>query len=147
MKDILTDFVATLEINSEEQQSEFQKIAQINLLQIEVDTLDCIYKLQSALSINHFDYEMALQLLEKISKLEIHASMLMKHRVIYDTIKKVTLYVGNASEWKLNKQKAIEHAEKAAKIRYKAQILYHKFVLLFTNGNLEKFKEIYDKNL
>uniref|UniRef100_A0A2S2QJM3 Lens epithelium-derived growth factor integrase-binding domain-containing protein n=1 Tax=Sipha flava TaxID=143950 RepID=A0A2S2QJM3_9HEMI len=146
-KEILTDSLSSLETKFNEQELDAKKIAQMKLLQSEIDTLDYIHKLRSALSIKRFDYEMALQSLEQIRNLKINALMLIKHQIVVDTIIKVTKYVGNASEWRLSEQEAIRHSEQAAKVRYIAQTIYHKFVSLFTNGNIEQFKEIYDKRV
>lgn len=147
LKEILTDFLSSLETKFKEQELDAKKIAQMELLQVEVDTLDCIHKLRYALSIKHFNYEMALQSLEQIKKLKINALMLIKHQVIVDTIIKVTKYVGNASEWKLSEQEAVKHSEEAAKVRHMAQTIHHKFVSLFTKRNVKEFKTIYDKRV
>lgn len=122
------------------------KVDQINLLLTEVNLLDYVNKLCSALSINYskLNYEMALKSLEQISELQFNALMLKKHRCIVDKITKVTKYVGDVNNWCLNSQESIEHVSKAYQIRCKAQMVLNKCISLFTVLDGQTFQEVYN---
>jgi len=124
-----------------------KKISKIDLLHTEVDLLDYIHKLRMALRTDHADYEVALELLERIVELQINALMLKKHQEIVDTIKSVTRYTGNAKEWSLNEEETILHNEKSTLIRRKAEIILNKFISLFTVSDGQSFEEIYNKEV
>jgi len=128
---------------------ESNKADQINLLLTEVNLLDCVYKLSSALSINYkkLSYEIALKSLEQISELQFNALMLIKHRCIVDKITKVTKYVGDVNNWSLSNQETIEHFDKANQIRCKAQKVLHKCISLFTVLDGQTFQEVYDQEV
>jgi len=124
-----------------------KKITKIDLLHTEVDLLDYIHKLRLALRTDHADYERALELLEHIVELQINALMLKKHQEIVETIKYVTRYTGNAKEWNLSKEETILHNEKSTQIRRKAEIVFNKFVSLFTVSDGQSFDEIFNKEV
>ncbi|KAF0766086.1 PC4 and SFRS1-interacting protein-like [Aphis craccivora] len=122
------------------------KVDQINLLLTEVNLLDYVNKLCSALSINYskLNYEIALKSLEQISELQFNALMLKKHRCIIDKITKVTKYVGDVHNWSLSSQESIEHVNKAYQIRCKAQMVLNKCISLFTVLDGQTFQEVYN---
>ncbi|KAE9540740.1 hypothetical protein AGLY_003985 [Aphis glycines] len=124
-----------------------KKITKIDLLHTEVDLLDYIHKLRLALRTDHADCDGALELLEHIVELQINALMLKKHQEIVETIKHVTRYTGNAKEWNLSKEETIEHDEKSTLIRRKAEIVFNKFVSLFTVSDGQSFDEIFNKEV
>lgn len=119
------------------------KTSSVEILHTEVSLLDYIHKLRLALRTDHVDYDIALKVLEEMNNLQINALMLKKHQEIVETIKKVTKYVGNASEWNLKDEALIEHADKASQIRNKADIIYNKFVSLFIVPDGQTFQEIF----
>ncbi|XP_026822063.1 hepatoma-derived growth factor-related protein 2-like [Rhopalosiphum maidis] len=124
-----------------------KKITKIDLLHTEVDLLDYIHKLRIALRTDHADYEGALDLLEHIIELQINALMLKKHQEIVETIKQVTRYTGNAKEWNLNEEEIVLHEEKSTQIRRKAEIVFNKFISLFTVSDGQSFDEIFNKEV
>lgn len=128
---------------------ESSKADKVNLLLTEVNLLDYVNKLSSALSINYskLNYEMALQSLEQISELQFNALMLIKHRCIIDKITKVTKYVGDVNNWSLSNQEAVEHVDKAHQIRCKAQKVLNKCISLFTLIDGKTFQEIYNQEV
>ncbi|XP_016662007.1 uncharacterized protein LOC100574459 isoform X3 [Acyrthosiphon pisum] len=128
---------------------ESNKADKVNLLRTEVNLLDCVNKLSSALSINYskLSYEMALKSLEEISELQFNALMLKKHRCIIDKITKVTKYVGDVNNWSLSDQEAIEHMDKAHQIRCKARKVLNKCKSLFTLIDGKTFQEIYNQEV
>lgn len=130
-------------------QMESNKADKVNLLLTEVNLLDCVNKLSSALSINYskLSYEMALKSLKEISELQFNALMLIKHRCIIDKITKVTKYVGDVNNWSLSDQEAIEHVDKAHQIRCKARKVLNKCISLFTLTDGKTFQEIYNQEV
>lgn len=136
-------------IEVEWKKMESNKADQVNLLLTEVNLLDCVYKLSTALSINYskLNYEMALESLEQISELQFNALMLLKHKCIVDKITKVTKYVGDVNNWSLSNQEAIEHFDKANQIRCKAQKVLHKCISLFTVRDGQSFQEVYNQEV
>ncbi|XP_022166574.1 PC4 and SFRS1-interacting protein-like [Myzus persicae] len=124
-----------------------KKITKIDLLHTECDLLDYIYKLRMALRTDRVDYEVALELLEHIIELQFNALMLKKHQEIVDTIKQVTRYTGNAKEWNLNEEETILHNEKSTIIRRKAEIIFNKFISLFTVSDGQSFDDIFNKEV
>jgi len=128
---------------------ESNKADQVNLLLTEVNLLDCVNKLSSALSINYskLNYEMALNSLEQISELQFNALMLIKHRCIVDKITKVTKYIGDVNNWSLSNQEVIKHFDKANQIRCKAQKVLHKCISLFTVLDGQTFQEVYNQEV
>ncbi|XP_060874082.1 hepatoma-derived growth factor-related protein 2 [Metopolophium dirhodum] len=124
-----------------------KKITKIDILHTEVDLLDYIHKLRMALRTDHADYGVALELLEHIIELQVNALMLKKHQEIVDTIKALTRYTGNAKEWNLNEEETILHNEKSALIRRKAEIIFNKFISLFTVSDGQSFEEIFNKEV
>lgn len=145
LKDLMTDTIST--VKTEWKKTASNKITKVELLHTEVDLLDYIHKLRIALRTDHADYDKALQLLEQISELQLNALMLKKHEEVVDTIKKVTKYIGNLSEWGLNEQETIEHTEKATQIRRKAETVYNKFISLFTVLEGQTFQEVFQKEV
>lgn len=118
------------------------KTASAELLHTEITLLDYVYKLRSALRIDHADYQAALDVLEQMNQLQsVSALMLKKHKEVVDTIMKVTKYVGNPSTW--NPEDAEDHKEKATQIRNKADLLFGKFMQLFIIPKGVTFQEIY----
>lgn len=109
--------------------------------------MDNVHKLRLALRTDHANYQLALDILEQISELKIKPLMLKKHREIVDTIRKVTKYVGNPEEWKLNQQDTINHIEKATQIRRKADVVFNKFASLFTIPDGQIFEEFFIKEV
>ncbi|XP_060877779.1 hepatoma-derived growth factor-related protein 2 [Metopolophium dirhodum] len=136
-------------VEVEWKQMESNKAVKVNLLLTEVNLLDCVNKLSSALSINYrkLSYEMALKSLEEISELQFNALMLIKHRCIIDKITKVTKYVGDVNNWSLSDQEAIEHVDKAHQIRCKARKVLNKCISLFTLTDGKTFQEIYNQEV
>ncbi|XP_022166000.1 hepatoma-derived growth factor-related protein 2-like [Myzus persicae] len=128
---------------------ESNKADQVNLLLTEVNLLDYVNKLCSALSINYskLSYEMALKSLEQISELQFNALMLLKHRCVVDKITKVTKYVGDVNNWSLSNEEAVEHVNKASQIRCKAQKVLHKCISLFTVLDGQTFQEVYNQEV
>lgn len=124
-----------------------KKSINIELLSIEVNLLDYIHKLRLALRTDHANYQVALDVLEKLNDLQINALMLIKHKEIVDTIKKVTKYVGNLAAWSLSKQQTAEHIEKCTRIRNKAEIMFNKFKSLFTIPDGETFQDTYNREV
>jgi len=124
-----------------------KKITKIDLLHTEVDLLDYIHKLRIALRTDHADYEGALDILEHILELQINALMLKKHQEIVETIKQVTRYTGNAKEWNLNEEETVLHDEKSTQIRRKAEIVFNKFISLFTVSDGQSFDKIFNKEV
>jgi len=137
------------DVEVEWKKMESSKADQINLLLTEVNLLDCVNKLTSALSINYskLNYEMALKSLEQISELQLNALMLIKHRCVVDKITKVTKYVGDVNNWSLSNEEAIEHVDKASQIRCKARKVLSKCISLFTLIEGKTFQEIYDQEV
>lgn len=119
----------------------------IDSLQKEVDLLDHVHQLRSALRTTHANYEVALEILQKLYNLDIDAFMLIKNTDVIDTIVKVTKYIGNASEWNVTEQEVLQHAEKARQIRHKAQLVFHMFRSLFTVPDGQTFQEVYNKEV
>lgn len=124
-----------------------KKITKIDILHTEVDLLDYIHKLRMALRTDHADYEVALVLLENITELQVNALMLKKHQEIVNTIKSLTRYTGNAREWNLNEEETILHNEKSSLIRRKAEVIFNKFISLFTVTDGQSFEEIFNKEV
>ncbi|XP_001946821.2 hepatoma-derived growth factor-related protein 2 [Acyrthosiphon pisum] len=124
-----------------------KKISKIDILHTEVDLLDYIHKLRMALRTDHADYEVALELLEHIIELQVNALMLKKHQEIVETIKALTRYTGNAKEWNLNEEETILHNEKSTLIRRKAEVIFNKFISLFTVSDGQSFEEIFHKEV
>jgi len=136
-------------VEVEWKKTESNESDKVNLLLTEVNLLDCVNKLSSALSINYskLSYEMALKSLEEINKLQFNALMLIKHRCIIDKITKVTKYVGDVNNWSLSDQEAIEHVNKAHQIRCKARKVLNKCMSLFTLIDGKTFQEIYNQEV
>jgi len=128
---------------------ESNKAYKVNFLLTELNLLECVNNLSSALSINYskLSYEMALESLDQISELQFNALMLIKHRCIIDKITKVTKYVGDVNNWSLSNQEAVEHVEKAYQIRCKAQKVLNKCKSLFTLIDGKTFQEIYNQEV
>lgn len=124
-----------------------KKSINIELLSVEVNLLDFVHKLRLALRTDHANYEVALDVLEQLNDLQVNALMLIKHKEILDTIKKVTKYVGNLAAWSLSKQQTAEHVEKCTLIRNKAEIMFNKFKSLFTIPDGETFQDAYNKEV
>lgn len=123
------------------------KVSNIEMLNTEVDILDYIHKLRSSLRVDRADYNIAMEALDCISELQINALMLKKHKEIVDTIIKVAKYIGNAGQWNLSEDDMIEHTDKASQIRRKAEIVFNKFVSLFTIPDGQSFQDVYDKEV
>lgn len=123
------------------------QLAKIDLLQKEVDLLDYVHQLRSALRTSRANYEIALETLQQLYDLDIDAVMLIKNTDVVDTIVKVTKYVGNAREWNLCEQEVLQHAEKARQVRRKAQVVFDMFKSLFTIPDGKTFQEVYIKEV
>jgi len=121
------------------------KAENIEMLHTEIDLLDNIHKLRLALRIDTANYDIALDMLEQISELQIKPLTLKKHQEVVETIRKVTKYVGNPEEWKLSEEDAINHTEKASQIRRKADVVLNKFASLFTIPDGQLFDEYFEK--
>lgn len=121
----------------------------INSLQKEVDLLDSVQSLRSALRIDSPDYELALKSLKHIEQFNFDTLVLKKHRIIVETIQKVAKYVGNISGWNVcaNKCDIDMYAKNALKIRKKAHGILKKFILLFAVPADHTFQEIYDMEI
>lgn len=134
---------------NELEQMESNNIDKINLLEIEVNLLDCVREITLALNVvyERINYELALKYLEQIREIQFNAIMLVKHRSIIDNITKVSHYIGNLNNWSLSKQETIEHVTKANEIRYKASLVLNKFASLFTVLDGQTFQEVYDKKV
>lgn len=145
LKDLMTDAISN--VTTEWKKTGSNKITKVELLHTEVDLLDYIHKLRIALRTDHADYDQALQLLEQISELQLNALMLKKHEEVVETIKKVTKYIGNLSEWGLSEQETVEHTERAFQIRRKAETVYNKFISLFTVLEGQTFQEVFQKEV
>lgn len=115
------------------------------LLRTEINLLDYAHKLRLSLKTDHANYQVALDILEKINDLNINFLMLVKNKEIVDTINKLKYYVGNPADWGLNEQETAEHIEKSALIRNKSETIFNKFKLLFTIPDGETFQDAYNK--
>lgn len=145
IKDLMVGALSNIETNW--MKAGPKKINKIDLLHTEVDLLDYTHKLRLALRTDHADYKEALELLDHIIELQMNALMLKKHQEIVDTIKAVTRYTGNAKEWNLNEEETILHNEKSTLIRRKAEIIFNKFISLFTVSDGQSFEEIFNKEV
>lgn len=145
LKEVILEQFSTLETSWKKTTQ--SKLDCVDMLHTEVDLLDNVYKLRLALRTDHANYQLALDILEQISELQIKPLMLKKHREIVDTISKVTKYVGNPQEWKLNQQDTINHIEKATQIRRKADVVFNKFASLFTIPDGQIFEEFFVKEV
>ncbi|XP_025415954.1 hepatoma-derived growth factor-related protein 2 isoform X2 [Sipha flava] len=145
LKDLMTGALSNIETGWKKTGT--KKISKVEILHTEVDLLDYIHKLRSALRTDSADCEAALELLERISELQINALMLKKHQEIVDTIKKVTKYIGNANEWNLSEEEIIEHTEKATQVRRKAETVFNKFASYFIVPKGQTFQEVYAKEV
>lgn len=145
LKGLMTGALSNVETGWKKTSS--KKIMQVEILHTEVDLMDYIHKLRSALRTDGANYDDALELLERISELQINALMLKKHREIVDTIKKVTKYIGNAHEWDLSEDEVIKHSEKATQIRRKAETVFNKFASYFLVPKGQTFQTIYNKEV
>lgn len=121
--------------------------ANVELFQTELDMLDYIYQLRCSLVINYVDFELALDVLKRLSELKINALILKRNCEVVETIENITRYVGNMDEWDINAQKATEYNEKIIEVRRKAKIVYNKFASLFTVPDGQKFYEIFKKEV
>lgn len=145
LKDFMTGTLSNIETGWKK--AGIRKISKIELLNTEVDLLDYIYQLRLALRNDSVDYEAALEILEKISELQINALMVKKHQEIVDTITKVTRYIGNTSEWNLSNQEVIEHTKKIYQVRRKAETVLNKIVSFFFVPEGLTFQDIFDKEV
>lgn len=123
------------------------QLAKIDSLQKEVDMLDHVHQLRSALRTTHANYELALEILQKLYDLNIDALMLIKNRDVIDTIVKVAKYIGNAREWNVSEEEVFQHEQKACQIRRKARSVFYMFKTLFTIPNGKTFQEVYIKEV
>jgi len=145
LRNVLLNSVAI--IDTDWQKTTSNKSSTVELLNTEVDLLDCIHKLRMALRTDHANYQVALESLEQMSVLQMNTLMLKKHKEIVDTIKKVAKYVGNIENWELNPQEAKEHNEKITQVRRKAETVLNKCISLFTVPDGKTFHEIYTKEV
>lgn len=146
LKGVMTNAISNIE-------TEFKKTipikrTKVEILHTEVCLLDHIHKLRLALRTDHADCDSALKALEGVNELEfINAFMLIKHKEVVDTIKKVSKYVGNASEWDLNEEETLKHNEKAKQIRSKADAIFNKFVALFIVPDGKTFQDVFNEGV
>lgn len=147
LNDLVLDTLSNIENIEVDFKVNSNQLEEINLLQKEVDLLDYVHKLRSALRTTHANYEVALEALQQIQDSTINAVMLKNHTDVVDTIIKVTKYIGNASEWNISEQEVLKHTEKAAQIRSKAQIVLNIFKSLFTVPDGQTFHEVYIKEV
>ncbi|VVC33354.1 Lens epithelium-derived growth factor (LEDGF),PWWP domain [Cinara cedri] len=125
-----------------------KKMKKIDLLNIELKMMDILHIVRKALNTERANCETALASLEQLYAIDnIDSFMLIKHKEVVETIKKVTKYVGNASEWNINEEEMNKHNEISRKIRCKAKAIYNKFKSLFIVPDGKTFKEIYNKEV
>lgn len=115
----------------------------LELIKIEVQLLDADCRIKSSLNLVSANCDECLQAMDEILDLKLNALMLKKHPEVVDTVKKLKKYVGNLSEWKLNREQEEAFLRGAEKIRAKAEHIYNKFQSLFTIPNGRNFFEVY----
>lgn len=92
--------------------SETENKETIAFLETEVKVMGYIQTLQKALQIDHVDYVKALETLRSFSKLPIDTPLLLKHPIVFDTFKKLSMYIGIDEDYKNNPM--IEQIQKSA---------------------------------
>lgn len=117
----------------------------ISLLQKEVDLLDSLYNLRSALSLVCPNYNLAIDALKQITKFNFNTLILKKHQSIVQTILEVSKYVGNIDKQKVTKKKICAHNKMASQIRNMARRILDKFILLFNVPDTQSFIHVYNK--
>ncbi|XP_050428384.1 hepatoma-derived growth factor-related protein 2 isoform X2 [Adelges cooleyi] len=123
------------------------KAVKVECLTTEVDLLDCVYHLRMALRTDKADCDKAIKILDQMAELKINTLMLKKHSEVVDTVKKVTMYIGNRKEWETNDEEANEMSEKTAKVRRKANMVFNKFRALFTVPDGQSFLDTFKKEV
>lgn len=121
---------------------------ELSIAQYELETniLSCLHNLRVSLQINNVNYKTALATLDSLSELKFTTYILLKYKMIIDTISKVSRYnIGDINESILNKQE-LNNAKQAQMIRCKAQTLLNIFISLFTEPLGETFEKVYNKN-
>lgn len=119
------------------------KEANVELFQTELDMLEYIHQLRGSLVINYVDFELAFDILERLSELKINALILKRNCDVVETIENITRYIGNMNEWDIDAQKTAEYNERIIEVRRKAKIVYDKFASLFTVPDGQTFYEIF----
>lgn len=117
----------------------------ISLLQKEIDLLDLLYNLRSALSLVCPNYNLALDTLKQITKFNFNTLILKKHQSIVQTILEVCKYVGNIDKQKVSKKEVCAHNKMTSTIRNMAQRILEKMILLFNVPDIQSFIHAYNK--
>lgn len=106
-----------------------RKQLKLKRLKMESALIELDVKIKGCLGLDKADPTLALESLDEMLKIDVDALTLKKHPHTVDMVKRLRRYIGNVKDWNLSPAECVKFNKEAARIRYKADEVYEKFIV------------------